>query len=159
MDGSVKNAVCRGFRWHTWPVLGTMIGVLTAVVIQMSHFMVIYFMIALCAVYSIGAWCCSENLARQKPNKVLVHLPDGTSLMDRRVYWRWLYIPILTIVLIAVGLGLYVYGEQMDAELRSLNGRLYPSNESVDVPCRIRTPNDLVLMIGTNAYISHGEFP
>jgi hypothetical protein len=51
-----------------------------------------------------------------------------------------------------------IRGSQIDKELASLSGWLYPAGEDVQLPCELGHPDDVAVMIGTNAYIAN-RFP
>ena len=47
---------------------------------------------------------------------------------------------------------------EIDKELESLSGWLYPDNAHIDLPCPLDHADDVELMSGTNAYLTD-RFP
>jgi hypothetical protein len=144
-------------RWHTGWVWSAMFAIATGAA-WANKFGLVYLSLAVLAIYSVGFWLCSEKLEQKRPGAALLHLPDGSKVWDLGPFRRWQMIPSLLITGAFILAALYVRSLQIEFELQALEGWLYPANESIESPCPLNQPNDLVLMSGTNAYAAD-KFP
>lgn len=125
-----------------------------------AKFALAYLFLFVTAFYSVGCWLTSDTLAikfKARPSKL--YGADGKPLpavANRPL--GWLLAPTIVILLFFGFFGFWIKGLQIDKELESLNGWLYPADEDINVQCPLHHPNDLVLMVGTSAYVTD-KFP
>jgi hypothetical protein len=124
-----------------------------------DKFSLAYFFLFVTACYSIGCWLSSETLASKcKPGPPL-YGADGKKLSrTTKPPWLWQWGPTAVLVVLFALFSNGIRGLQLDKELESLSGWLSPAGEHVAIGCPLKHSNDLVLMSGTNAYITD-KFP
>jgi len=124
-----------------------------------SQFYFAYFFLFVTTFYSIGCWLTSDTLARKRQSKPVLYGPDEERLPSAvKTPLLWRLVPTAAMLVLFGFFGLWIRGLQIDKELESLSGWLYPAGEHVDVPCPLAYPDDLVLVCGTNSYFAD-KFP
>jgi hypothetical protein len=122
-----------------------------------DKFILAYVFLFLSALYSMGCWVTSDTFTRKFLTTSLLYLPNGYR-RGRTNNFRAVMIPTLAIVVFFFACLYWVRNLQIEKELESLQGWLYPAEEKVDIHCPQLQPNDLVLMCGSNSYIAR-RFP
>ena len=127
-----------------------------------NKFGLAYFCLVVACLFSVGRWLTSEFLEKKTtPPKRRILMPDGAPAEVlprwRRIVWMWRLIPAMACISIFVIGGVWVRSIQLDKELESLSGWLYPSDEKVDA-CSLDHPDDIAVMMGNSGYVED-RFP
>ena len=110
-----------------------------------DKFVAAYAFLAVAAVYSAGCWLTSDTLAKKR-RSVALYGPDNKRFgAAARVSRAWRFIPTACILVLFGLIGYWIRGIQVDKELESLHGWLYPGSE-VDPHTCGPTPDDTVTM-------------
>jgi hypothetical protein len=156
----VRNRFKSVFHWKftNW-VIGICGGAALTTALA-AEFDLAYLFLFVAAFYSIGCWLTSDTLAMKfRPKSSKLYGADGKLLpvLSNRPL-GWLLAPTIAILVLFGSFGFWIRGLQDDKELESLSGWLYPAGEHVNIQCPLAHPDDLILMIGTNAFIAD-KFP
>lgn len=125
-----------------------------------DKFNLAYFFTSVVFVYVLGGWLTSDTLGNKRTTGVL-YLPSGHLAPPKTAEFRcWQIIPSLLVLTLFVGCLWWIRGLQIDKELESLNGWLYPANEHVNLPCQGKhnVDDELVVMSGNSGFVVN-NFP
>jgi hypothetical protein len=105
------------------------------------------------AVWSIGAWLVSKELAKKKPRKLTNKLAYRGYL-----FWKW---GVVSLILAGLTLSvLFVNQKRVDKELQALHGTLFAGSEPTPVnPCSQFVGKDQFVLDFTSDLVAPKSFP
>jgi hypothetical protein len=154
----IRSASIFKWKYSNWSI--SLIAGLGFAFVLADKFAFSYFWFILAAVWASVSWLASSGLEKRRPKARRSTKKNPNPLppsdIDRRNYKRWRMYPIVGIAVLLLSICAYTRWLQVQHELQSLEGWLYPDSEDIATSCEShRKPDDLVVMIGSTSYVEH----
>jgi hypothetical protein len=148
------------FHWKyaNWAIALAGGGALTAAL--SAKFTLAYGFTFLTALYSIGCWLTSDTLEMKRHPGKYIYQPNNryTEVPNPAFVW-WRAIPTCLMLLAFAAPMFYIRSLQINKDLESLDGWLYPMSDIINGSCQPDHPTTGVMIeVGTNI-IEADQFP
>jgi hypothetical protein len=119
-----------------------------------GDFPLAYLCVALAALW-VNLYVLALVARHHERPPVLYSATNKPLVRSSAPYRWWQVLAALVIVCVFSPVVYWIRGTQIDKELESLSGWLYPANEVVAVPCPkdMISPNDVIVLMGREGYV------
>jgi len=158
----------RLFHWKhsNWPT-GILFS-LGATLVFGGRFTFAYFCFSIAGVWAICSWLASDLLERKRPKLKRAtkknSIPAPVTKQQIKEYRLWSVVPLFVVTLLVFAICYWTRSLQIEAELSSLSGRMFPGtgptppNPCTQMARSLISPNDVVIIMGDNA-VFEDTFP